>query len=236
MLEVFIVVIKHLKPRMDLRLGRRLKTGVVGFTLIELLAVVLVILLLAGVFLGLAGYARKSTQSQLTRVQLLLLTTALESYKADWGYYPATSPVRISCFITAESSNNASLYNALFRQGKNYLQGFPSGQLRINNFTGLTNIFDVFGTPFNYYNSPTTPYALVNGVNTNANVFNQSASYILGGQINKTSYDLFSYGPDQITFAATNAVYPYWKSYVAGPTVAWTLKSSASDDITNFRR
>ena len=207
-----------------------------SFTLIELLAVIMVILLLAAILIGLAGSARKSTQSQVTRVQLLLLTTALESYRADWGYYPSTSPVRISCFITAESSNNASLYNALFRHGKNYLQGFPPGQLRINNFTGLTNIFDVFGTPFSYYNSPATPSALVNAIDTNANAFNQSASYILGGQVNLASYDLFSYGPDQITFAATNAIYPYWKSYIAGPTVAWTLKSSASDDITNFRR
>ena len=207
-----------------------------AFTLIELLAVMLVILLLAGITIGLFGYVQKYSQTQVTRTQLVLIATALESYKADWGYYPSTSPVRISCFITAESSNNVSLYNALVRHGKNYLQGFPPGQLRINNFTGLTNIFDVFGTPFNYYNSPTTPYALVNGIDPNANAFNQSASYILGGQVNLTTYDLCSYGPDQITFAATTAVYPYWKSYIAGPTVAWSMKSSAGDDITNWKR
>ena len=54
----------------------------------------------------------------------------------------------------------------------------------------------MWGTPFNYYCSPKTPFALMNnfyGYPTNSN---DNDGYSVGGQVNVSSFDLFSYGPD----------------------------------------
>ena len=91
-----------------------------------------------------------------------------------------------------------------------------------------TLIFDVYGMPFNYYCSPNTPYQLVNAGN----------GYTQGGQVNVASYDLFSYGKDQCTFADTNAT--AWPPVIVGSwgtdNTTWTNAKSALDDITNWRQ
>src|SRR5690348_8091921 len=62
-----------------------------AFTLIELMAVVLVVLILAAVGIGVAGYVQKKVAVSTTKSQIAAIEAALESYKADWGYYPRTS-------------------------------------------------------------------------------------------------------------------------------------------------
>ena len=205
----------------------RSRNGNDSFTLVELLAVMLVIIVLAGITIGVASYTQKKIQTQIARTQITLLGAALESYKADWGSYPATDPPRISTSYLAESTNNAYLYRALFAQGKKYLTGFPASQIRTNQATGLTNIVDVFGIPFNYYNSPATVLSNMNnvyGVNSNC-------GYTVGGQVNKTSYDLFSYGPNHLTYVpgafAVDVNRPWAPS-------GWAWAGSALDDITNW--
>ena len=224
------LMIRQLKCRTDESslAVRRPRSRCAGFTLIELLAVIMVILLLAGILINLAGYVQKNMQMQIARTQIALLATALESYKADWGYYPRTDAPRISTTYSAESTNNAYLYNALFTHGKKYLSSFPLSQIRTNQATGLTNIVDVFGIPFNYYNSPETVLANMNNVN---GVYS-NCGYTVGGQVNKASYDLFSYGPNHLTFVpgafAVDVNRPWAPS-------GWAWAGSALDDITNWR-
>ena len=215
-----------------------------SFTLIELLAVVMVILILAGIVISLASLAQKHVQSQVTRAQIVVIAAALDSYKADWGYYPPTAPVRCSAMLIGEATNNAVLYRALLGQGKKYLVGFPSDQIRTNyatgtnNSSGVMNIFDVFGTPFNYYNSPGTPFQ--QGVVTDATtgVALAWSGYSMGGQVNVTSYDLFSYGHDRWTFVASNLPGPLGGANVSLPWTVpyWRTPAAANDDITNWRR
>ena len=209
------------------RAVRHQRNGRAGFTLVELLAVMLVIVVLAGISIGVASYTQKKMQTQIARTQITLLGAALESYKADWGYYPRTDAPRISTSYLAESTNNAYLYRALFAHGKKYLTSFPLSQIRTNPATGLTNIVDVFGIPFNYYNSPATVLSNMNnvyGVNSNC-------GYTVGGQVNKTSYDLFSYGPNHLTYVpgafAVDVNRPWAPS-------GWAWAGSALDDITNW--
>ena len=161
---------------------------------------------------------------------------ALEMYKADWGYYPETCPCRISYNGFCELTNNWILWRTLSGAGgsKKYIN-FSASQLRVNLFGGsnlltganstvggLTNICDGWGTPYNYFNSPTTSYAVSNSANL---------GYTLGGQVNTAAYDLFSYGPDHVTYVP-NAVASAWKAGLASYS-PWTNQVSAADDISN---
>ena len=221
-----------------------------AFTLIELLAVVMVILILAGIMFGVAGYVQKKMQTAVARTQLAAMSAALESYKADWGYYPVTCPCRVSASFFCESTNNWILLRALSGAsgGRRYYK-FPVSQLRPSSATasnllmggvtttgGLTNFLDVWGTPYNYFNSPGTTRSNVNPcVN---GVFN--LGYVMGGQVNGGSYDLWSYGSDRFTFIPNGAfiisgacggfnIYPWYNP-------AWVTPASALDDVTNFGR
>ena len=230
------LMIRQLQCRIDesSSAARRPRSSRSGFTLIELLAVIMVILLLAGILINLASYVQKKMQMQIARTQIAVLASALESYKADWGYYPLTDAIRISTSYLAESTNNAYLYNALFSHGKKYLSSFPPSQIQTNQATGLTNIVDVFGIPFNYYNSPGTAFGVSNVMPYFTMNVDSNNGYAVGGQINTATYDLFSYGPDHYTSVpgaiSTGGSYPPWKPG------AWAWANSANDDITNWRR
>ena len=59
-----------------------------GFTLIELLAVVVIILILAGIVLGLVKFANDKAARAKAETEMAAMSTALESYKTDNGTYP----------------------------------------------------------------------------------------------------------------------------------------------------
>ena len=115
---------------------------------------------------------------------------------------------------------------------------------------GLLNIVDAFGMPLNYYNSPTTPFAIINNSTVGTNY--GCIGYTVGGQVNVSSYDLFSYGKDQYTFVpgASGASQPpgyppvepslpwQWPilSGFGTTPVGWTSPNAANDDLTNWRR
>ena len=228
-----------------------------SFTLIELLAVVMVIALLAGIVLSVSNYVQKRVAISTAKTQIVSIGAALEMYKADWGYYPATTPIRISPTGFWESTNNWIMYRALsgVGGGKQYLK-FPASQLRLNpagisnpltavvNYNGgLTNVCDPWGTPYNYFNSPSTPWSNVEScwLFTNSATSNPyiNYGYMLGGQVNSGSFDLWSYGSDRFTFVPGAVVmwggcngigfYPWYN-------VMWVKTNSALDDITNFGR
>jgi len=63
---------------------------VAGFTLIELMAVITIIVILAGLVVGGMGFVNERQAKEKAKVQLALLTAALEAYKLDFGTYPPT--------------------------------------------------------------------------------------------------------------------------------------------------
>ena len=236
------------KPKHRAESGlHRQHTGVAGFTLIELLAVVVIILILTGLVIRVAGYTQYRMAVSTTKAQLANIQAALEMYKADWGYYPRTGSVRLSTSGMQQGSNNWALLSALYplnsvvytnkngypdavtisRAGRKTYLRFSAAQIRTNgatqyvdsNITELTNrqnnavlnIYDAFGRPIVYYNSPQTPYA-------------NTGSSMSGGQVNPTTYDLFSFGPDGFTYCAPN-----WSGL-------WTNPAAATDDITGGSR
>jgi len=92
-----------------------------AFTLIELVVVVGIILILAGLVLSTAGYARKKSARARAETEIAALAAALESYKADNAVYPSNGDTnnldaRTNGNPSSPSYNLASLYlyNALF--------------------------------------------------------------------------------------------------------------------------
>lgn len=236
--------LKHRSESGTRGLSRR--TGAVGFTLIELLAVVVVILILTGLVIRVAGYAQYRMAVSTTKAQLATIQAALEMYKADWGYYPITNPVRLSAPGDQQASNNFILYYTLSaansysysnfagypvtytsvaRTGRKTYLRFSATQIRTNFSTqyynsganvtsqletAVLNIYDAFGRPIVYYNSPKTVLANSGG--------------IMSGQVNPAIYDLFSFGPDGYTYSGV------------GWTGVWTNPAAVTDDITGGGR
>src|SRR6476469_10605878 len=61
------------------------------FTLIELIVVIGIIIVLAGLVLSTAGYARKKGARARAETEIAAMSAACESYKADNGIYPRSS-------------------------------------------------------------------------------------------------------------------------------------------------
>jgi type II secretory pathway pseudopilin PulG len=95
--------------------------GGAAFTLIELIVVVGLILILTGLVLSTAGYARKKGARARAETEIAAMSAACESYKADNGVYPRdnttdTLDARQHFDATQAVYQNASLYlyNTLF--------------------------------------------------------------------------------------------------------------------------
>lgn len=217
---------------------RRVLASTQGFTLIELMAVVLVMAILVAIAMGVTGYVQKRIKITTARAELAAIEVALESYKTDWGYYPATGPKRISFNQVAEGSNNLILYRAIIGlPGRKRYITFPTDGIQSNmaisllypGAPGSLGLFDPWGKLWNYYNSPGTAYE---NVKTNA-----YAGYTHGGQVNARTYDLISYGPDGGTFIPGNPPYafdfPWYGWYTAS--ALWGTTNSMNDDIVNWK-
>jgi len=82
-----------------------------GFTLVELLTVIAIILLLASLVIGGMLLSKEKQRQEKAKVQVHLLSNALEQYKADNGSYPDSTSG------TGENASNI-LYKALYYDGE----------------------------------------------------------------------------------------------------------------------
>ncbi len=80
-----------------------------AFTLIELIVVFGVILILTGLVLSTAGYARKKGARARAETEIAAISAALESYKADNGIYPRNCDADQ---LVANSSGNPTAYQS----------------------------------------------------------------------------------------------------------------------------
>ena len=67
------------------------RSGPAAFTLIELMAVITIIVILAGIVVGGMGFANERSAKSKAKVQIEMISKALEEYKLDNGTYPATA-------------------------------------------------------------------------------------------------------------------------------------------------
>jgi len=211
-----------------------------GFTLIELLAVVIIIATLVGLVFGLFHYVDTGVKVSRTKAELAAMEMAIDSFKLDQGYYPTSSIVRVSCSSQAEAMNSAMLYQALVNGPRRYIQFTPRQiqnpytiQWAANpNSLGTiaTNVIvDPWGRPYNYYCTAPPLVAMLN-VNLYASTGQAWQGSLIGGQVNRVTYDLWSYGPNMITYAGPNPGFMDWLR-----NGMWTASNGGGDDIGNFK-
>lgn len=96
------------------------RKGKSAFTLIELMAVITIIVILAGLVVGGMGFVNDRQAKEKARVQIALLSKALEEYKLDMGSYPATANVPSVSKPNGSATSAVSLYQALFKDGYDF--------------------------------------------------------------------------------------------------------------------
>ncbi|MFC7336105.1 prepilin-type N-terminal cleavage/methylation domain-containing protein [Haloferula chungangensis] len=120
-----------------------------GFTLMELLVVVSIMVILAGLTMGVMSYVNQKQAVEQAKVQLGLLELALEDYYSENGEYPpntrddgtgGTDEIQKALFPTTA---NSKIYLAELNPD-NDTQGWLSGT------TGNYEILDPWGEPFRY--------------------------------------------------------------------------------------
>jgi type II secretory pathway pseudopilin PulG len=87
-----------------------------AFSLIELMATITIIIILAGVIFGGMSYVNEKQANEKAKVQIALLSKALEEYKLDNGVYPPTTEKPSTVKIAGTSTSNI-LYRALYGDG-----------------------------------------------------------------------------------------------------------------------
>jgi general secretion pathway protein G len=127
-----------------------------AFTLIELMAVITIIVILAGLVVGGMGYVNEKQARAKARVQIDMLSKALEDYKMDNGTYPATGNAS-----KPAASNTNVLFKALYWDGASDTTGAKKVYLPeldpVNNKQGWTTgtgqaatLIDPWGNPYLY--------------------------------------------------------------------------------------
>jgi general secretion pathway protein G len=135
-----------------------------AFTLIELIVVVGIIIVLAGLVLSTAGYARKKGARARAETEIAAMSAACESYKADNGIYPREAAS--TDMLNAKVSGNPSTYQAaslyLYKQlsgdssanrnptGKSYMVFKPNMLFPPDQSQNVQYIKDPFGNSYGY--------------------------------------------------------------------------------------
>jgi type II secretory pathway pseudopilin PulG len=129
----------RLSHRSRAKVGHSSFSAAGAFTLIELIVVVTIIIILAGLVLSTAGYARKKGARARAETEIAAMSAAIESYKADNGIYPRgpatnttigiiTIPANVTDSLDAKTYGNpTSNTNPTYGETSLYLYTLLSG-------------------------------------------------------------------------------------------------------------
>jgi len=116
--------------------------GCGGFSLIELMLVVLVIALLAAMGLATMGYVNRKGAESRAQSEVAALSAAIDSYKLDFGSYPAANPSTLYRELTGQGTVNTN---------KVYIE--PTPGMATNRTAGP--FLDPWGNEYRYANPGT---------------------------------------------------------------------------------
>ncbi|MDP3850279.1 MAG: type II secretion system protein GspG [Luteolibacter sp.] len=132
-----------------------------AFTLIELMAVITIIVILAGLVVGGMGYVNEKQAREKAKVQIALLSKAIEEYKLDNGNYPTPAGTSATDVKHKNGTGNTYLLYKLL-----YLDGAatnPPGKIYLPELDPINNkqgwitgsgtsitIVDPWGQPYRY--------------------------------------------------------------------------------------
>lgn len=113
-----------------------------AFTLIELLVVITIIAILVGLVIGLMSATQMTSAKKRTEGEIFALSSALQSYYAENGTYPAgTNGNPLS--PSAPTNGNAFFFQKLQGEGKNQVE-FSASMMQ------GSNAVDPFGEEYGY--------------------------------------------------------------------------------------
>lgn len=196
------------------------RSGKQAFTLIELMAVVTIIIILAGLVVGGLGFVNERQAKEKARVQIALLSKAIEEYKLDMGVYPGSTVAYGGVLATSANDTNATkaLYNALFMEGYTYTSansttdpGTRASKIYLADLDPRTSKQGWVTTTTN--TTPTIGLTILDP-------WGQPYRYRVGTAAMNPDFDLWSIGKDGLTRTGTAA--------------ADMSHASVRDDIRNF--
>lgn len=106
--------------------------GKAAFTLIELMAVITIIVILAALVVSGLSFVNDRQAKDKAKIQIALISKALEEYKLDMGTYPG-----VAADTPAAGTVSKELYQALFKDGYDY----TSAATPPANWTKATKIY-----------------------------------------------------------------------------------------------
>jgi general secretion pathway protein G len=196
-----------------------------AFTLIELMAVIVIIVILAGIVVNSMGYVNEKQARSKAKVQIDLLSKALEDYKMDMGSYPLTTDKTGTYTSSTGTGTSSILFKHLYWDSDNDNSGVPGDTDQkiylpeldpANNKLGWTSgtagaalpITDPWGNQY-CYRSATTGTGIVASTNPDGSVKTNPST-------ENPDFDIWSMGKDGKTKTGTPA------------------DSTNKDDIRNF--
>ena len=160
-----------------------------AFTIIELLIVMAIIIILAGLVLGISGYAHEKGARSRAEAEIAAMSAALESYKADNGIYPTNSATEdLSSTTTTPDS-----YKAASQYLYSTISGDSDDDPTTPDTTGAKNYFGSALKPNMMSPSPPGPGTYLRDPFGNSYGYSTKQSKTGGGGYNPT-YDLWSTG------------------------------------------
>ena len=118
------------------------------FSILELMVAMVIIMILAGIVVGVAGFANKQMAISKIKSKISKFEIAMEQYKSDWGFYPRSADLDELADVlwdTTPAPDKISFHNL---QNKAYLPEIGTTSTDVETYCK-----DFMGNPI-FYQSP----------------------------------------------------------------------------------